>query len=148
MLQERLLKNSGTMGKWVVDYITAVSSLISQITAYKDKTSDYNCKLTVNFYLSYLRLITTTMHDRGGSRTAATSKVELFVIIVNGWKQHHAELANLSTAKPQAFSDLKTFGLGGKIWSIKSQSIERSKLVVVLCEVGTTFLLTLRMISS
>ena len=23
---------------------------------------------------------------RGGSRTAATSKVELFVIIVNGWK--------------------------------------------------------------
>ena len=24
--------------------------------------------------------------SRGGSRTAATSKVELFVIIVNGWK--------------------------------------------------------------
>ena len=26
------------------------------------------------------------MKTRGGSRTAATSKVELFVIIVNGWK--------------------------------------------------------------
>ena len=26
------------------------------------------------------------MTSRGGSRTTATSKVELFVIIVNGWK--------------------------------------------------------------
>ena len=26
------------------------------------------------------------MVDRGGSRTAATSKMEHFVIIVNGWK--------------------------------------------------------------
>ena len=26
------------------------------------------------------------MYGRGGSRTAATSKMECFVIIVNGWK--------------------------------------------------------------
>ena len=28
-----------------------------------------------------------TNQDRGGSRTAATSKMKCFVIIVNGWKQ-------------------------------------------------------------
>ena len=28
------------------------------------------------------------MNDRGGSKTAATSKMELFVIIVNDWKSH------------------------------------------------------------
>ena len=30
--------------------------------------------------------IAVMIHPRGGSRTAATSKVECFVIIVNGWK--------------------------------------------------------------
>ena len=49
--QEQLLKNSGIMGKRVVDYIQDVSSLLSQITAYTEKTSDYICKLTVIFYL-------------------------------------------------------------------------------------------------
>ena len=31
-------------------------------------------------------LISLYMNTRGGSRTAATSKMECFVIIVNGWK--------------------------------------------------------------
>ena len=31
-------------------------------------------------------LDTQTIETRGGSRTAATSKMEQFVIIVNGWK--------------------------------------------------------------
>ena len=38
-LQEELLKNSGTMGKWVADYIQDVSLLLSQITAYREETS-------------------------------------------------------------------------------------------------------------
>ena len=42
------------MGKWVVDYIQEVSLLLFEITAYREKTSDYICKLTVIFYLSYL----------------------------------------------------------------------------------------------
>ena len=70
------------MGKWVVDYSTAVSSLISQMTAYREETSDYNCKLTVNFYLSYLRLITTTMHDRGGCHNYARQNSTLDVAVV------------------------------------------------------------------
>ena len=40
------------MGNKVVDYIQDASSLLSQITAYREKTSDYICKLTVIFYLS------------------------------------------------------------------------------------------------
>ena len=35
--KEKLLKNSGTMRKWVVDYIQDVSSLLSQITTYRGK---------------------------------------------------------------------------------------------------------------
>ena len=31
-------------------------------------------------------MVSDSVHFRGGSRTTATSKVELFVIIVNGWK--------------------------------------------------------------
>ena len=53
-LQEQLLKNSDIMGKRVVDYIQDVSSLLSQITAYTEKTSDYIFKLTVIFYLPKL----------------------------------------------------------------------------------------------
>ena len=53
-LQEQLLKNSDIMGKRVVDYIQDVSSLLSQITAYTGKTSDYIFKLTVIFYLPKL----------------------------------------------------------------------------------------------
>ena len=37
--------------------------------------SVFQCYLSINYYIS-----------RGGSRTAATSKIERFVIIVNGWK--------------------------------------------------------------
>ena len=36
-LQEQIFKNSGIMGKRVVDYIQDVSSLLSQITAYREK---------------------------------------------------------------------------------------------------------------
>ena len=32
IVQEQLLKNSGIMGKWAVDYIQDVSSLLPQIT--------------------------------------------------------------------------------------------------------------------
>ena len=35
--QENLLKNSGAVGKWVFDYIQDVSSLLSQITLYREK---------------------------------------------------------------------------------------------------------------
>ena len=42
------------MGKWVVDYIQEVPLLLFEITTYRAKTSDYICKLTVIFYLSYL----------------------------------------------------------------------------------------------
>ena len=39
------------MGNRFVDYIQEASSLLSQITAYREKTSDYISKLTVIFYL-------------------------------------------------------------------------------------------------
>ena len=32
------LNTSGTMGKWILQYITDVSALLSQITAYREKT--------------------------------------------------------------------------------------------------------------
>ena len=35
--------------------------------------------------MEFVTMILTMMY-RGGSRTAATSKIEHFVIIVNGWK--------------------------------------------------------------
>ena len=40
----------------------------------------------ISVFLRHVLLIAWWINFRGGSRTAATSKMELFVIIVNGWK--------------------------------------------------------------
>ena len=64
-----------------IDYIQEVSLLLFEITAYREKTSDYICKLTVSSYLSYLHSAIRTTSDT----------------------QHHVELTNLSFTKPQAF---------------------------------------------
>ena len=48
-LPEKLVKNSDTVGQWVVEYNQDVSSLLSLVTTYREKTSDYICKLTVIF---------------------------------------------------------------------------------------------------
>ena len=36
-IKENLLNTSGTMGKWILQYITKVNALLSQITAYREK---------------------------------------------------------------------------------------------------------------
>ena len=46
-----------------IDYIQEVSLLLFEITAYREKTSDYICKLTVIFYLSYLHSAIRTTSD-------------------------------------------------------------------------------------
>ena len=38
------------------------------------------------YFIAFTVLMTPPHQYRGGSRTAATSKMERFVIIVNGWK--------------------------------------------------------------
>ena len=48
--------------------------------------SNTNYLFIVVFNSLDIPLITSQSHRRGGSRTAATSKMEHFVIIVNGWK--------------------------------------------------------------
>ena len=58
-------------GKSVVFYKNFISALLL-------------LKLHRIVYSLYLTLKCSTIHVRGGSRTAATSKMERFVIIVNG----------------------------------------------------------------
>ena len=58
-LQEQLLKNSGIMGKRVVDNIQDVSSLLSQITAYWEK----NIRLHFKAHNDLLTLLITFSHQ-------------------------------------------------------------------------------------
>ena len=46
----------------------------------------FHLRTVLNLILSLNRLTQNIIKVRGGSRTAATSKMERFVIIVNGWK--------------------------------------------------------------
>ena len=48
--------------------------------------SETGVKLTFEFGLTSIPVSAIDLSFRGGSRTAATSKMELFVITVNGWK--------------------------------------------------------------
>ena len=36
-IKKNLLNTSGTMGKWILQYITDFSALLSQMTAYREK---------------------------------------------------------------------------------------------------------------
>ena len=36
-IKQQILAHSGTMGKWVTDYISGVSKFLSRIAAYRDK---------------------------------------------------------------------------------------------------------------
>ena len=56
-LATKITKKPVTVGKWIVDYIREVSLLLFE------KTSDYICKLTVTFYLSYLQSAIKTTSD-------------------------------------------------------------------------------------
>ena len=66
----------------------------------KEKKMKLNCWNTFFFKTQqvYKRL-------RGGSRTAATSKVELFMIIVNGWKPLTIIMTKSSTLDVAAVFD-------------------------------------------
>ena len=55
-LPHMLLKDIGTVLKWVIDYIQDISWLLSQIIAYREKASNHICKFTANFYFSYFYL--------------------------------------------------------------------------------------------
>ena len=76
-------KNSGTMGKWVVDYFQNVSSLLSQITTYREN----NIRLHWQAHIDLLPLLFAFSHQKYGR-----SLTQLYV-----------ELTNLSIAKPKTF---------------------------------------------
>ena len=52
----------------------------------KNKSDSHSQVQTVLVQLSEVHLYVYIRFIRGGSRTAATSKMERFMIIVNGWK--------------------------------------------------------------
>ena len=92
------------MRKWVVDYIQEVSLLLLfAITAYREK----NIRLHLQAHSDPLSLLFAFRHQN----------------YIRYLTQHHVELTNSSLTKPQAFSDLETFGPGGSVSRNKFSSI-------------------------
>ena len=79
----------------------------SRFNTYKENKSDYICKLTYSDLLPFLFAF---RHQN----------------YVRYLTQHHVELTNLSLTKPQAFSDLETFGPGASLSGNKFQLFQRA----------------------
>ena len=82
------------MGKWILQYITDMSALLSQIIAYREKTElhlqaqrDLLPLLFAFNYQNYSRYLTT----------------------------HHVELTNVSSKNPYAYKDLQTYDIGASL---------------------------------
>ena len=76
-------RNSGTMGKWVVNYIQNVSSILSQIAALREN----NIRLHLQAHIDLLPLLFAFSHQNYDR-----SLIQLYV-----------KLTSLSIAKPKAF---------------------------------------------
>ena len=86
------LNTSGTMGKWILQYITDVCALLSQITAYREK----NIELHLQAQRDLLPLLFIYNHQNY-SRYLTTLYVEL---------------TNLPLKNHSAYKDLQTYGIG------------------------------------
>ena len=81
--KKNLLNTSGTMVKWILQYITDVSALLSQITAYREKNIELHLQAQ-----RYLLPLLFAFNHQLYSRYLTT---------------HHVELTNLPSENPSAF---------------------------------------------
>ena len=74
---------------------------------FKESNSSNRQKMNGCFFrqISRQNMIWFLSNTRGGSRAAATSKMERFVIIVNGWKHYHKALHLGCCSSPRSASE-------------------------------------------
>ena len=94
-IKKNLLNTSGTMGKWILQYITDVGELLSQIIAYREKNKESHLQAQRDL----LPLLFAFNHQNY-SRYLTT---------------HHVELTNLPSKNPSAYKDLQTYGIGASL---------------------------------
>ena len=91
--EKSLLNTSGTMGKWILQYITGVSAFLSQITAYREK----NIQMHLQAQRDLLALMFEFNHQNYSQYLTT----------------HHVELTNLFPSKnPAAYKNLQTMVSG------------------------------------
>ena len=59
-IKQEILAHSGTMGKWVTDYIRNVSKFLSKIAVYRDKNIKRTCRHNESCLRYYLHSIIKT----------------------------------------------------------------------------------------
>ena len=94
-IKKNLLNTSGTMGKWILQYITKVNALLSQITAYREKY--------IELHLQAQRGLLPLMF--------ALNHQNFSRYLTN----YHVELTNLPLKNLSAYKDLQAYGIGATI---------------------------------
>ena len=83
------------MGKWILQFITDVGQLLSQIIAYREKNKESHLQTQRDL----LPLLFAFNHQTY-SRYLTT---------------HHVALTNLPSKNPSAYKDLQTYGIGASL---------------------------------
>ena len=110
--EKSLLNTSGTMGKWILQYITGVSAFLSQITAYREK----NIQMHLQAQRDLLALMFEFNHQNYSQYLTT----------------HHVELTNLFPSKnPAAYKNLQTYGLGASFSGKRFSTIQGDLVIEV-----------------
>ena len=102
-VKEKILAHTGTMGKWVTEYIRDVSRFLSRIAAYRDK----NIELHLQAQEQLLPLLFAFNHQNYARYLT----------------YHHYELQSLQKENPAAYEQLKQYGMGASLSGRKFSTI-------------------------